>query len=111
MDGRIYKFYNIISDQNILSMEIAGPNNRVVNYKMYDAGSRLPFFIDLFEKGQVISFQNKIPWALVFAAACLVATAVDYYCSEKIASDVAACTAKGESSIVGLCGAKCIPRR
>lgn len=111
MDGKIYKFYNIFSDQNILSMEITCPNNRVVNYKMQDDGSRLPLFIDLFEKGQVISFQTKSPWALVFAAACLIATAVDYYCSEKITSDVAACTAKGECSIVELCGARCIPRR
>lgn len=63
------------------------------NYEISIYGSKLPI-------GKILK--------IIFEAACSIALAVDYYCDQKIANDVANCTAQGLCSIVSSCSARCV---
>jgi len=106
-DNNNFLVRNIVSCNNSISFEMTGGNNRPVSFNIKDLLNDYSDITSRMYEGQSL-VAAKFPWALVFAAACLITTAVDYYCDREIESDVAACTADGKCSVVQTCGAECI---
>ena len=115
--GDIYKMENIRIDENIFTSTISGKNLIQIDFKIEDeSNSFISKFNDIkineaisLNPNSISRASNACPWCLVaFGAAALINSAVDYYCDNKIASDVATCTANGKCSVVNSCSATCV---
>ena len=108
INDQIINFKNVSSVLNNLSFDAFGKNNRIVNFSLTDNAYDFSYFMDYVQNSTVISTDQKL-WPLIFCGACLLVSAVDYYCDNEISGNVSACTASGQCSQVNSCSASCVP--
>lgn len=95
---------NISAQNHFLEFTAIGHNKIPVTFTIYDQNTSF--------NNEISIYGSKLPIGkilkIIFEAACTIALAVDYYCDQKIANDVANCTAQGLCSIVSSCSARCV---
>lgn len=95
---------NISAQNHFLEFTAIGHNKIPVTFTIYDQNTSF--------NNEISIYGSKLPIGkilkIIFEAACSIALAVDYYCDQKIANDVANCTAQGLCSIVSSCSARCV---
>ena len=113
-DGRKLVMNNLKVGPNKISAQIEGESGRLMYYSHTNESGMLPNLSEILKKDEVeIDFADgatafAIPWVLVWGAATLIYGIVDAYCDNKVAEQVAACTANGQCSVVNTCGATCV---
>lgn len=79
--------------------------------KITHSSANFPEFLESLYVGMnIYEAEGEIEgwWPVVFGAAVLVASLVDYYCDSQIAAGVALCTQNSFCSVVNTCSATCV---
>ena len=109
-----YVMSNVTINGNVFEAKITGQNNNPVDFKITDNSGQFNYsynnleVLDIIDVTPSASNSSACPWCVVWAAAALISSGVDYYCGIQQANAVAACTAKGKCSQLEPCGATCI---
>lgn len=106
--GKNMVFDRICSSTNNIQMSITG-ENEVFDFSISHASSLLPDFTQIYSAGQIITFDQKCPWCIIYGGVCIIAMLVDAYCDDQAAVQVHICTKYGYCSELNSCGADCVP--
>lgn len=100
-----------VQDNSKLSFSIPVSSDRTVNFSLVDPNLSIQNLFDNYDKGDIIIIDDvDVPaiWPLVFAAAALIASAVDYYCDNQISNGAADCTGSSMCTVVNSCSVTCV---
>lgn len=100
-DYEVIQLSNFSFKDNLLQFKAMGYNKIPVYFSMYSNKYDLSQY-------QINTKVHPIVWYLIYGAACLIATGIEYYCDNKIVEDVNRCTKNGLCSKVHSCSAECL---